>query len=83
MSEERAGSGSPVQVPLPKEYAMKRSSPLRLIAGVFFLIWAAIFLTWTPVDNVRLVSGIIFVPVGLTLILRYFTARPSTERGQQ
>ncbi|WP_432397607.1 hypothetical protein ACRQ5B_05105 [Pseudarthrobacter sp. L19] len=62
---------------------MRKSSPLRLIAGVFFLLWAAIFLTWTPVESVRLVSGIISVPIGLTLILRYFTARPSTERGQR
>jgi membrane protein implicated in regulation of membrane protease activity len=42
-----------------------------LIAGVFFLLWAAIFLTWAPMDTLRLVSGIIFVPIGLALILKY------------
>lgn len=62
---------------------MSRSSPLRLVAGIFFLLWAAIFLTWTPVDSVRLVTGIIFVPIGLTLILLYFATRSSTQRGRQ
>ncbi|MET4136730.1 hypothetical protein [Pseudarthrobacter sp. PvP090] len=46
-----------------------------LIAGVFFLVWAAIFLTWAPVDTLRLVTGIIFVPIGLALIIKYFTGR--------
>jgi hypothetical protein len=47
---------------------------------VFFLLWAAIFLTWAPVDSLRLVSGIIFVPIGLALILKYFTGRRPTKR---
>jgi uncharacterized membrane protein YfcA len=51
-----------------------------LIAGVFFLLWAAIFLTWTPVDTLRLVTGIIFVPIGLALILRSFIGQRPAER---
>lgn len=46
-----------------------------LIAGVFFLVWATVFLTWTPVDTLRLVTGIIFLPIGLALILKYFIGR--------
>lgn len=49
-----------------------------LIVGVFFLLWAAIFLTWSPVDTLRLVTGIMFVPIGLALILKYFIgSRPA------
>ena len=51
-----------------------------LIAGVFFLLWAAIFLTWAPVDTFRLITGIIFVPIGLLLILNYFIGRRPAKR---
>lgn len=51
-----------------------------LIAGVFFLVWAAIFLTWAPVDTLRLVTGIIFVPIGLALILKDFIGRRAAKR---
>lgn len=51
-----------------------------LIAGVFFLVWAAIFLMWAPVDTLRLVTGIIFVPIGLALILKYFIGRRPAKR---
>lgn len=46
-----------------------------LVAGIFMLIWAIIFLTWMPVDTVRLVTGIVFVPVGVWLITRFIMAR--------
>ena len=80
MSQDHADSGRPVQAPALKENSLGRSSPLRLVAGIFFLLWAAIFLTWTPVNSVRLVNGIIFVPIGLTLTILYFVARSSTQR---
>ncbi|MGO4229999.1 hypothetical protein AB4Y72_14130 [Arthrobacter sp. YAF34] len=51
-----------------------------LIAGVFFLLWAAIFLTWAPVDTLRMVTGIIFVPIGLALILKHFIGRRPAKR---
>ena len=51
-----------------------------LIAGVFVLLWAAIFLTWAPGDTLRLVTGIIFVPIGLALILKYFIGRRPAKR---
>lgn len=52
-----------------------------LIAGVFLLIWAAIFLAWAPVDILRLVTGIIFVPIGLSLMLKYFIGHRAAKRG--
>lgn len=57
-----------------------RSALSGLIAGVFCLVWAAIFLTWAPADTLRLVTGIVFAPIGLALILRYFTGRRPTKR---
>lgn len=45
-------------------------SPAGIVAGTFFLIWAAIFLTWMPVETLRLITGIVFVLVGVALILR-------------
>ena len=51
-----------------------------LIAGVFFLLWAAIFPTWEPVDTLRLITGIIFVPIGLALILKHFIGRRPAKR---
>lgn len=51
-----------------------------LIAGVFFLIWAAIFLMWVPADMLRLATGIIFVPIGLALIVKYFIGRRLAKR---
>ncbi len=50
------------------------------IAGVFFLVWAAIFLAWAPVDTLRLVTGIIFVPIGLALVVQYFVGRRAAKR---
>ena len=48
---------------------------------MFFLVWAAIFLTWTPAETLLLVTGIIFVPIGLVLILTYFIGlRPSKHQ---
>jgi hypothetical protein len=51
-----------------------------LFAGAFFLVWAAVFLTWTPVETLRLVTGIIFVPTGLALILKYYIGRRPSDR---
>lgn len=53
-----------------------------LIAGVFFLLWGAIFLAWAPVETFRLVTGVIFVPIGLTLILKHFIGRRPAKREQ-
>ncbi|KQQ81448.1 hypothetical protein [Arthrobacter sp. Leaf137] len=53
-----------------------------LIAGVFFLLWGTIFLTWAPVETLRLVTGIIFVPIGLALILKHFIGRRPAKREQ-
>ncbi|MET3945525.1 hypothetical protein ABIB49_000200 [Arthrobacter sp. UYCu512] len=53
----------------------QRPSPAGLVAGVFFLVWAAIFLAWTPVETLRLVTGIIFVPIGVAVIAKYFIGR--------
>lgn len=44
------------------------------------LIWAAIFLTWMPVDPLRLVTGIVLVPIGVWLIAVYITARRRPRR---
>lgn len=51
-----------------------------LVAGIFMLIWAAIFLTWTPVDSLRLITGIVLVPLGLWLVTRYIVLRRRAER---
>ena len=59
---------------------MSGSAPPVLIAGVFFLLWAAIFLTWVPADTLRLVTGVIFVPIGLALILKHFIGRRTAKR---
>lgn len=56
---------------------MSSSALPLLIAGVFFLIWASIFLMWVPADMLRLATGIIFVPIGLALIVKYFIGRPA------
>ncbi|ABK02036.1 hypothetical protein Arth_0637 [Arthrobacter sp. FB24] len=67
--------------PAAKEKSMSsRPAVPGLIAGVFFLLWAAIFLTWAPVGTLRLVTGIIFVPIGLALILKYFIYRRPSKR---
>ncbi|MCB5282030.1 hypothetical protein QK292_05410 [Arthrobacter sp. AL08] len=59
---------------------MSSSALPALIAGVFFLLWAAILLTWAPVDTLRLVTGIIFVPIGLALILKHFIGSRPAKR---
>ncbi|WP_284978669.1 hypothetical protein [Arthrobacter sp. fls2-241-R2A-200] len=51
-----------------------------LVAGIFLLIWAAILLSWMPVDSLRLITGIMFVPVGVLLIARYVMARRKSGR---
>jgi hypothetical protein len=51
-----------------------------LVAGIFMLIWAAIFLTWTPVDSLRLITGIVLVPLGIWLVARYIVLRRRTDR---
>lgn len=60
---------------------MSRQTPgTKLAAGAFFLVWATVFLTWTPVDALRLVTGIIFVPIGLALILKGLFGRRAASR---
>ncbi|SDT59215.1 hypothetical protein SAMN04489743_3798 [Pseudarthrobacter equi] len=51
-----------------------------LVAGIFMLIWAAIFLTWMPVDALRLVTGIVLVPLGLWFAARYIVLRRRSDR---
>lgn len=58
----------------------RQTSITELIAGVFFLVWATIFLTWSPVDTLRLVSGIIFLPIGLALILKGIFGHRASDR---
>jgi len=59
---------------------MKNPSIPQLAAGIFMLVWATLFLTWTPLDEVRLISGIVLVPVGVLLIARYVAARRQAGR---
>lgn len=51
-----------------------------LISGIFMLIWAAIFLTWMPVDPLRLITGIVLVPLGIWLVARYIVLRRRSGR---
>lgn len=51
-----------------------------LVAGIFMLIWAAVFLTWTPVDSLRLITGVVLVPLGIWLVARYIVLRRRAER---
>ncbi|SCC00907.1 hypothetical protein GA0061083_2063 [Pseudarthrobacter enclensis] len=43
------------------------------------LLWAVIFLTWTPVYSLRLITGIVLVPLGLWLVARYILLRRRAE----
>jgi hypothetical protein len=51
-----------------------------LVAGISMLMWAAVFLTWTPVDSLRLITGMVLVPLGIWLVTRYIVLRRRAER---